>query len=580
MNILVPHLLRRIGFSENGTAFFAFVFVAVLLIGGSLFGAEVTQTTVTLTWTAPGDDAGNGTASQYDIRYSSSLITGSNWASATPASGEPVPQSAGALETMTITGLQPGTVYYFAIKAADEVPNWSALSNVVSVTTLPSDPPPAAILTLSTNNVTSNSVGLYWLAPGADSITGTASTYDIRYSTSPIDDGNWGAATQVSGESSPQSPGSIESFTVNGLNSGVQFFFAIKTADAGNNWSGLSNVASTTTGAEQVAPDDISNFIIVSTLPNSVTLGWTASGDDGAVGTADRYEIRYAIWPITNMNWGAAAVAPNPPTPQAAGSPESHTVTGLISGATYYFAIKVADEVPNWSNLSNVVNTVTGDNIAPNPITDLAAIAGDNSGDLIISWTATGDDGMSGLCHHYIIAYSTDTITATNWQSASVWVSPPDPEMGGNNQEYTLDGLEEAIEYWVVLVAVDEANNTSGISNVASGESGFEFGTGADDDDPAGIPDEYELHQNFPNPFNPTTTIEYSVPEQSYVALTVYNIIGQKVALLIDGEKNAGTHTVTWDGTDDNGVSVTSGIYFYTIQTSTFRQSRKMVLMK
>lgn len=95
-----------------------------------------TQSTADLRWTAPGDDMNIGIATSYDIRYSTSAINDGNWASATQVSGEPVPLIAGTSQSMTVMGLLPSTLYYFAIKTSDEVPNISALSNVVSVTTL------------------------------------------------------------------------------------------------------------------------------------------------------------------------------------------------------------------------------------------------------------------------------------------------------------------------------------------------------------------------------------------------------------------------------------------------------------
>jgi hypothetical protein len=85
-----------------------------------------------LTWTAPGDDGGTGIASQYDIRYVPEIdgpINLASWDSATQVAGEPGPSAAGTLEGMAVGGLDPGASYYFAIKTADEVPNWSALSN-------------------------------------------------------------------------------------------------------------------------------------------------------------------------------------------------------------------------------------------------------------------------------------------------------------------------------------------------------------------------------------------------------------------------------------------------------------------
>jgi hypothetical protein len=114
-----------------------------------------TYDSVTLTWTAPGDDGNVGRASQYDIRYSRSGIAGTDtltwWNQASQCSGEPVPQQAGATETFTVAGLLASTTYYFMIRTADEVPNWSGFSNVAVKTTTaaPDTIPPAAIRNLA-----------------------------------------------------------------------------------------------------------------------------------------------------------------------------------------------------------------------------------------------------------------------------------------------------------------------------------------------------------------------------------------------------------------------------------------------
>ncbi len=94
-----------------------------------------TINSIDLDWTAPGDDAGTGTATTYDVRYSTAIINDENWSSATQATGEPNPSIAGSSESMTVSGLSPSTTYYFAIKTSDEVPNTSDISNVPSGTT-------------------------------------------------------------------------------------------------------------------------------------------------------------------------------------------------------------------------------------------------------------------------------------------------------------------------------------------------------------------------------------------------------------------------------------------------------------
>jgi hypothetical protein len=90
---------------------------------------------VILSWTSPGDDEDRGVASQYDIRYSKTVITEANWQEAIQLSQEPAPESPYTRQSYTVVGLEPFTTYYFIIRTADEVPNWSALSNVYSIKT-------------------------------------------------------------------------------------------------------------------------------------------------------------------------------------------------------------------------------------------------------------------------------------------------------------------------------------------------------------------------------------------------------------------------------------------------------------
>ena len=88
------------------------------------------------------------------------------------------------------------------------------------------------------------------------------------------------------------------------------------------------------------------------------------------------------------------------------------------------------------------------------------------------------------------------------------------------------------------------------------------------------------LHSNYPNPFNPETTISFSISVASNLRVDIYNIKGQKIKTLINEPKQSGTHTITWDGSDENGKSAGSGIYFYQLTTNNFSQAKKMVLMK
>jgi hypothetical protein len=111
--------------------------ITVALLALATFAAMIRPAhadgTVTLTWTAPGDDSLMGTATAYDLRYSTTLINAANFSSASRVSPEPVPLASGRQQTDTVHGLTPGTYYYFAIRTVDDAGNWSALSNVPQV---------------------------------------------------------------------------------------------------------------------------------------------------------------------------------------------------------------------------------------------------------------------------------------------------------------------------------------------------------------------------------------------------------------------------------------------------------------
>ena len=94
------------------------------------------------------------------------------------------------------------------------------------------------------------------------------------------------------------------------------------------------------------------------------------------------------------------------------------------------------------------------------------------------------------------------------------------------------------------------------------------------------IPDAYALRQNYPNPFNPVTTITYDLADAGFVSLKVYNMLGQEVTNLVSADRKAGVHTVQWNGTGHTGHPVSSGVYFYVLNTDQFTSVKKMVFMK
>jgi hypothetical protein len=101
-----------------------------------------------------------------------------------------------------------------------------------------------------------------------------------------------------------------------------------------------------------------------------------------------------------------------------------------------------------------------------------------------------------------------------------------------------------------------------------------------EEEDQVQLPKEFELRQNYPNPFNPTTVIQYALPKTSEVKIQIYNILGQKVRNLVDESQKPGYKMIHWDGKDDSGKEVSSGVYFYRIEAGNFVKCKKMILLK
>ena len=94
------------------------------------------------------------------------------------------------------------------------------------------------------------------------------------------------------------------------------------------------------------------------------------------------------------------------------------------------------------------------------------------------------------------------------------------------------------------------------------------------------IPNDYKLHSNYPNPFNPTTTIQFDIPKEINVELIVYDIMGNTVSELINTKLNPGYHKVLWNGTDNFGNYVSAGLYVYQIKAGDYINTQKMLFIK
>ncbi|MDD5251524.1 MAG: hypothetical protein PHT12_02725, partial [Patescibacteria group bacterium] len=437
-----------------------------------------TASTIALTWTAPGDDGISGTAALYDIRYSTApILTDGDFTAAAQVLGEPAPTEGGTVQTKTVTGLAANTLYYFAMKTQDEVPNTSAVSNLPSLSTLAAADvtPPAAVSNLALSGATASTIELAWTAPGDDGASGTAALYDIRYSTAPIlTDGDFTAAAEVLGDPFPAVAGTSQTMTAIGLAANTTYYFAMKTRDEVPNISAVSNLPSLSTlaTADITAPAAVSNLTPSGATTSTIALTWTAPGDDGASGTAALYDIRYSTAPIvTPAEFSAASLVSGEPAPAVAGTVQTMTATGLAANTLYYFAMKTQDEAPNISALSNLTSlaTVAVSDITPPAAVNNMTLSAPTTSSLFISWVAPGDDGASGTAALYDIRYSTAPITTpAEFTAAAQVLGEPAPAVAGTSQTMAATGLSANTHYYFAMKTQDEVPNISAISTLPS----------------------------------------------------------------------------------------------------------------
>ncbi len=206
--------------------------------------AEGLDTTVMLSWTAPGDDGDTGTASYYDIRMYTEEINNGNWDVADILPDPPVPQSSGNQQNYQVDDLSYYEDYYFALKAYDEADNGTAISNVAHALLEEDTTAPAAVTDLEVYSGYASSDGtirIEWTASGDDGSSGTASYYEVRTAGSVITEANWDSSELAVVITDPEPGGEDEMVNVTGLENGEVIYFAIKVFDDAGNSSEVSN---------------------------------------------------------------------------------------------------------------------------------------------------------------------------------------------------------------------------------------------------------------------------------------------------------------------------------------------------
>ncbi len=281
----------------------------------------------------------------------------------------------------------------------------------------------------------------------------------------------------------------------------------------------------------------------------------------------------------------------------SAESPHGYTLTfSTYSDTADVFTSVLVDTLTlstteNWNGFSQVTVIVT-DEVGLSDTTSFELIVNpvnDSPGDFLLLSPANNSEII-------ITADNLDEIIQFSWEESI--------DVDGDELTYSFDGIEfftfepvqenqlsmtyaemaelmneQELDYisgeWTVI-AVDGEYSVP----ASNGHFTLTIDATALSIDELNIPEEFALHNNYPNPFNPVTTIRYDIPEQADVEITIHNLLGQMVKTLVNETMNPGKYSVIWDGTNNAGMPLSSGVYIYRLVTQEFSQSKKLILLK
>jgi serine protease AprX len=579
------------------------------------------KTTVKLTWTAP-LEAISGTSS-YDIRYSTANITDVNWDSATQCTGEPTPGTVGTSQNFVVTGLIPNTTYYFALKTGDNASNTSGLSNVPSQKT--------TTTTANDQSVTTNEDTAINITLTATDTDGDTITYSVV--TPPTNGTLSGTPPNLTYTPKPiyTGPGNVlDSFTFK--------------ASAGGFDSNVATVSITVTPvARSITINLLYGWNLIScpgvpvvsdiailtagntNIPAHAALVWDPATQKKVVTTTlefgkcyffvatastqltIQYYSRNSISLPLKYGWnGIGSLSISVPTNTLTSDPPGKIPASVLrwDTATQKKVVENTIEpgvgylIPATADCTLAMNCPSA---APKQILPtkpswegiVSVHTQKGHEELIFGMNRSASDGFDVLYDVAIPPFfeSVDSINAG-------WLSD-DPVFGFLNESYVRGASTASWELSVTLTESGELswrnlpksyrfellydNQTLNMNIVKSlqlpvGEHRLKIFM-------SDIPKKTNLLVNYPNPFNPETWIPFELSLDTKVEIMIYNSTGQLVRKLDLGHKQAGRYinraeSAYWDGKNEAGEVVSSGIYFYSLVTPDFTQTKKLVIIR
>lgn len=293
-----------------------------------------------------------------------------------------------------------------------------------------------------------------------------------------------------------------------------------------------------------------------------VRLTWKRA--EGLQGSVREYQIWRAIQPFNgdqptpemDYRWDFVTTVPVRPEMEIYNVvvPTLYDAVGNDIHWTGFVVTAIGWDSWNYWN-SNLLAGYSIDNLPPEVPTSLGALPGSES--ITLEWDAVTSEKVK----YYTVYRKTDTadFSAVGYSTGTSYVD---------------ESVSLTVTNTYVVTATDFGLNESTKSEPVTVNAIVAI------DKQAEIPTEFALKPNYPNPFNPETTIEFALPKTSKVTLTIFNLTGQLVQQLVQDEFPAGYQKVVWNGKDYRGHAVGSGVYIYTLKAGDFHQTRKMILMR
>ena len=453
-----------------------------------------------------------------------------HWPVSSGGEWTPIANSGSSTTSHVVTDLTNGYEYRFRLRAVNAdgasvaAPNASPWYVAATPTAAPPETPASVTVTRADGSLTAS-----WPAVAG------ATSYHITYSS------NGGASWSLAALNHPSA-----SITIDNVTNSATYIVAVRARNAqgDSGWRNSSPAGPFT----PAAPPETPSSVTVTRTDGSLTASWPA------VNGATSYHITYssdggASWSLAALNHPSASI----------------TIDNVTNSATYIVAVRArnAQGDSGWRN-SSPAGPFTP---ATPPETPSSVTVTRTDGSLTASWPAV--DGATS----YHITYSSDggaswSLAALNHPSASI----------------TIDNVTNSATY-IVGVRARNAQGDSGWRN-SSPAGPFTSEASAMAKATVRTPTAFGLADNYPNPFNPSTTIGYVLPAEAEVRLEVFNIAGQRVRVLLDTHQPAGHYTVEWDSRNAQRQAVASGMYFYRLQASTdaatspFHDVKRMLLIR